>query len=873
MADPTTNLRVRISADINDIKQGLALVQSRLADVRKDATKPLPTNNAVQQLGVSAGQTAAAMRQLPAQFTDIVTSLQGGMPFFTVLLQQGGQIKDSFGGTKEALAGVSSALLGMVNPLTLTAVAVGAVAVAWKQGADEATAFEQAVIKSGNAAGISAQGLAELAAEMDDMAGVTKSSAAAALAEVASTGQFTGEQLRQVAQAAEAWNVATGAAIEDTVAQFVRLRKDPVDALLALNEQLHFLTQAQLDNVIALKEQGRETDAATAAIKAYADTLGSRSQDIQENLGFLEKGWRAVKNAALEGWDALLGIGRVDTATDKIKTLQQYLKDLEAGTGIYRNMADSARPALAKQFRDQIAALQAQAEGLKRGSGAGTTGTVDSDVAKATLAFHERTNQLLDQQLGLEGQIKKMREDAAKQGITDAALLDAREKAMRATAAKKAARGVDGAERSAGLQALRDEEDRDKAERAAATRVLQAQYQARELTVEEYYARLRTLTEQGTDAEIASLQKQIEFLKQQGAAGKDAIAVGKQVATLESKLAQVRTEGAAAQQQLTTQESAAVKARTSAIASYTTALDASTGALRAQMDAAVARVGSGDREYEIEQRVNDVLRERAERLNDLTLQKNAGQIDQTTFDAELAAVQAATDERVRIIRDGYQQLDEAQADWSNGAKAAWANYAQDAANTAGQVEQAMGSAFSGLEDIWVDFVTTGKASFSDFAESVLADLARILAKQALVQIGQSVATAFGYAQGGYTGPGGKYEPAGIVHRGEVVWSQADVARAGGVGVVEGMRRGLVGYADGGVVGGVVGGVAAASGAPVIQISQEINIEADGSSSTDTSARDQSAVGKALADQMAQVAVGVIVRERRPGGLLAGVRNG
>ncbi|MGV1756108.1 hypothetical protein ACQZ6F_08660 [Rhizobium sp. A22-96] len=57
-----------------------------------------------------------------------------------------------------------------------------------------------------------------------------------------------------------------------------------------------------------------------------------------------------------------------------------------------------------------------------------------------------------------------------------------------------------------------------------------------------------------------------------------------------------------------------------------------------------------------------------------------------------------------------------------------------------------------------------------------------------------------WADGGYTGPGGKHEPAGIVHAGEVVWSQKDIARAGGVGIVEAMRLGRRGYADGGVVG-------------------------------------------------------------------------
>lgn len=58
----------------------------------------------------------------------------------------------------------------------------------------------------------------------------------------------------------------------------------------------------------------------------------------------------------------------------------------------------------------------------------------------------------------------------------------------------------------------------------------------------------------------------------------------------------------------------------------------------------------------------------------------------------------------------------------------------------------------------------------------------------------------GYSGGGYTGPGDKDQPAGVVHAGEVVWSQRDIARAGGVGVVEAMRLGYRGYADGGFVG-------------------------------------------------------------------------
>ena len=50
-----------------------------------------------------------------------------------------------------------------------------------------------------------------------------------------------------------------------------------------------------------------------------------------------------------------------------------------------------------------------------------------------------------------------------------------------------------------------------------------------------------------------------------------------------------------------------------------------------------------------------------------------------------------------------------------------------------------------------------------------------------------------FATGGYTGPGKVNDVAGIVHKGEVVWSQSDIAKAGGLSVVEAMRAGFMPY--------------------------------------------------------------------------------
>lgn len=57
-----------------------------------------------------------------------------------------------------------------------------------------------------------------------------------------------------------------------------------------------------------------------------------------------------------------------------------------------------------------------------------------------------------------------------------------------------------------------------------------------------------------------------------------------------------------------------------------------------------------------------------------------------------------------------------------------------------------------------------------------------------------------FSEGGYTGDGGKYQPAGVVHKGEYVFDQAAVKAAGGPAAMEAMRRNLKGYANGGAVG-------------------------------------------------------------------------
>lgn len=280
----------------------------------------------MQGMGVSAAQTAAAMRNVPAQFTDIVVSLQGGQAPLTVLLQQGGQLKDMFGGVGNAARALGDYILGLVNPYTVAAVAIGGLAVAYEKGASEIRSFERALILSGNQAGVTSNQLMGIAAATDSVIG-TQAKAAEVLTLMASSSAIGAENMQRFTVAAIAMEQAGGQAAEETVSAFIKLGQEPLKAALELNKAQGFLTAGAYEQIKALEDQGRTTDAARVAQEAYAKALEDRAPAMLQQLGTLQRGWLAVKNATKEAVDALLSVGRqtspLDDAKEKLRNLQE----------------------------------------------------------------------------------------------------------------------------------------------------------------------------------------------------------------------------------------------------------------------------------------------------------------------------------------------------------------------------------------------------------------------------------------------------------------------------------------------------------------------------------------------------------------------
>ncbi len=286
------------------------------------------TEAGMGKVGVSAAQTAAAMRMVPAQFTDIVVSLQSGQAPLTVLLQQGGQLKDMFGGAGAAARGMAGYVVGLVNPFTVAAAAVGTLGVAYYQGSKETDAFRKALVLSGNQAGTTVDEMNAMARAIASTSG-TQGAAAAGLAEMARYSKVASDQLKDFTAIALQWEKTTGQAVSETAKQFADLAKDPLQASLALNEQMNYLTASIYDQIKALEKQGKTAEAAAVAQKAYADAMKTGADELTQNLGYIERAVQIVTGGAKKMWDAILGVGRQTSPTDQaakhLESLQQEL--------------------------------------------------------------------------------------------------------------------------------------------------------------------------------------------------------------------------------------------------------------------------------------------------------------------------------------------------------------------------------------------------------------------------------------------------------------------------------------------------------------------------------------------------------------------
>lgn len=206
-------------------------------------------------------------------------------------------------------------------------------------------------------------------------------------------------------------------------------------------------------------------------------------------------------------------------------------------------------------------------------------------------------------------------------------------------------------------------------------------------------------------------------------------------------------------------------------------------------------LGKTRKEQELIQ-YNHQLDLEASRLKIGMSQENIAKLDEeiAKLKERRAVIQATSEQRrgdpIAGIKDGMNQLEDSVND------------------VAGNISQITQNAFNGMSNALTDFVLTGKANFKDLAKSILSDITSMIVKMVLFNSIKSAMGSFGFAEGGYvgfasggyTGDGGKYQPAGVVHRGEYVITKEATSRLG-IGFLNHLNYGR-GYATGGAVGSI-----------------------------------------------------------------------
>ncbi|MGP0015698.1 phage tail tape measure protein [Pseudomonas sp.] len=666
-------------------------------------------------------------------------------------------------------AGVSAAsLLAIVGPIAAVAGAVAGLAYAYSKGSQEGQEFNKSLILTGNFAGTSSGLLADMARQISATVGTT-GAAAEVLATLAGNGKLASGSFVEISEAALAMQKATGKSVDETVAEFVKISDDPVAAAKSLNDQYHFLTASVYSQIVALKEQGDTVGAAKLLTDTYADTVKVRAGQISQNLGIIEKGWNLVRDAAKGALDATLNVGRQETLTQQAQALREKL----SSPGAYSTLPifGEDNPDLLKVGRSreedqkQLDLLESYIEIEKRQS----KYLGDQDVAqKAAMEAQEKVDTLTKSSMTNEQkradaikEYKRQLDDIRKASPNDERLnqsvIDRNIASIndRFKDPKAASTAVD-------LTAFNDAKNNLAGivdEYKNAQKQLDAAQKAGLVSQADYLLKRQAMIGNERDEVTAGYEAEIAALE--ATKGKTSTSAAQRI-QLDQKIADARTAMVKAQKDsdselavLATNEKGRLEKQEFAVKKYVEALGEQQKALALAGQRAVVGVGQGDREKALSAELNAQQDRFAQQSLELANQQSdpSRKMDPEEFRRKSQALADANKAATDQIRQNYADVEAAQGDWTKGASSAWANYLDSARDVAGQTKSLFTNAFSSMEDAVANFAITGKLSFADFTKSILADMARIAARQASSSLLSSlvgVATSYfgGSASGG-----------------------------------------------------------------------------------------------------------------------------
>lgn len=687
-----------------------------LPGVSDSIQKIRQSEQVVTKLGMSAKQTAQAMRLLPAQITDIVVGLASGQPAYLVAIQQGGQLKDSFGGIIPA----ARALLSVFTPLRLAmgggVAVIAALVKAYADGSREADMFNRALINSGNIIGMTAGQMAGMAQAVSGITG-TQSAAAEALSALVQFGGVGSENLVRFAATAVETQRRVGVAVEDTAKAFAELGKEPLKASEKLNEQQRYLTLAIYEQIKALEEQGRTAEAANVAQRAYADSQDERNRRLEASLGDYQRAWERLGAAAKKAWDWMLNIGREPDPREALASAEARLQSMLPGGSAFGRFSQSeidAERERVKMLRQRVDTT----EGLARAQGDyNRIQQAGIEAAKYLDKFASKESQRRKETEEFNKRVKDMNDARRLNG--QAELTSAEVEAMRKNMLAKFSSG------SGRSRAYTDD---------AATRMLQsaretgAALQAQLDGEEKLGAAARARVE--FEQKIADLKTKGTLTADQKSLLANADKIRYQLETNEALEREVSIRKTIADQQKAEADAEAKFAERAAQIRQEIAT-AREGRLE-QYGRQLGAFGKSDFEREMVSGQNDIFREFQRRQAQLLKSTPDHLLGSDKYIADAMAIKAALDQALADHETYYARLRQEQGNWENGYKRAMANYIQAAGDIAGQTERLFGNLFKGLEDVFTDFFTTGKANWREFGTAIVAEINRIIIRSQII---------------------------------------------------------------------------------------------------------------------------------------------
>lgn len=778
-------------------KLGILTETERAASIQR--TKNAFAEQVVMLRGLEQARRTLStfdLSNLSFQVNDIITMMAMGAPPMQVFASQAGQIYQILstreGGLVAGIQALGGSLGGLVTPAGLAVTAIAAVGVAavasyasWVNGEKE---LQAALQGRGRATRATVDDLKAIAVAAADSSDATVAEARQIVAAMTSTGKIGTDLYEGLVDATKRYAAVTqqdlGAASDQISEAFAR----PAEGAETLNEKLLFLDGTTIRYIRDLANSNRTHEAAVVLLQRLNQTLPAAN----DNLTLLGRAWLSIRNAASGAYTAMgQGIDALMTGPsleERIAVLEKQKRDLEAargsGGGRYGQFGNSqvenerlVNAELTKLYadRDRLTEQQRQKELLGY-----------EELARGVVSTRDPRIDQLKTLREQEGQLRR----ALQEGVGDA------------SAQESALQGV--------TNQIRSMTD------AYGNLVPQAEVVRREQELE--IALLRAITPEQRAAASAALERY--RAETEGADGKTAAARAEAAATRELTQATVALGQAGRDRLISARQSVAAQELEAELIGKTAGEVAE---LRANFqsywelkrEAEANGTSVDERQLELLKQQNAELGRKAEltaRLNLLAdIQFERDQLGRGPIDQQIASTLRSAG--LPVDMDSF----EAQAlrlnailsttrDIAGDALSGFVSDILDGADAMEALENAAKRALNVVLDMAMQNLASSLFGPGTGGGNTLGSIvAGFLGFGTPASSGPSLA---GYAPasgkglydiGGYTGAGGKYETAGLVHRGEFVFSQ-EAVRSAGVGNLDALHRGLRGYADGGGVG-------------------------------------------------------------------------